>query len=1080
MHSVSVNIQRDFDKDFDYIVTPNSISITNSIYESYISGTRSFFVQGSYGTGKSSYIWALQQQLRGKQQYFNLNITGDSNDLEWECLNLVGKPMSLIAHFGEALLEDADSSADDVIQNIQTRISNCNAQGVGFFLVLDEFGKHIEYIIRNQLLDEFYFLQQVAEIFNSSDSEAFFLLTLHQDLLSYIPNAEVQTKNEWLKVSGRFKSLLFNEPIEQLIYFAQRSLSEIKVDKDYQKRHERLNDLIRESGLVEVQNLDDYNSLSSELFPLDWLSAHILVSALQKYGQNERSLFLFLDTEKRYKRLRPVEFYSVSRVFDYLVENMSPVIQSPDNPHRLQWHAINKALDRADALVGRNSQQNSDLVKIVGLVNLFCKPSGCLDATFLKKYIELTIGLNVTSNVRKLEENKIIRFFQYRNKFNFLDGTDIDIDYELNVVHKEVSSSFSMLEQLPKLLSFPTKLAKRISYQKGVQRYFSIELLQKDSDFDTLDNAHDGKIFLSFSSLFSTAELKKISSKIKYPAIFVNYINSDQINSLLLDIKKYELVQSRYKGDFAAVKIINEELSFLKIKVNELVFTRMYSVKDGRKKSNIWITNGKDIIVENSRKLNEVLSKQIDQFYPLTPKYKNELINRDILSTPINTARKNLFKLLLGDSVKNGDLGFKSDKFPPEKTIYLSLIKRHNMHVKLGDGTYKLTEPNEDSGLFKLWQETEKILKKSAHVKMPIMRFSEELSSHESKFKLKSGFLQFWVSLFLIIKKEEYSLYRGQDTFVPYLSEDVYDVLHKNPHLFYVKFYESSDDKKELTELYRMLWGEQENLQSGGKSFLKLYANFLKIIRTQPAYSRKTQNLSPIAIGLRDSILNAKSPEEALFDSIPRVLGIKMGKDGFSNEKDMELFVEQLRGVLIEIQSAFSELLGKMELLILSCFNIEKGIEFPDYKMHIHHKIQDVKKELLNPKLNVFYNRLVSPLEDRNSWLISVLDAAHGSGRSFKDVEDNEIAVIENNLKGYINSLFNHIDIITASSGVKGYTDYLQLDFTTVDGSSYKRVVDLKQKPDKEILKLKDNIGSLEESEFNWLIAKYYESKLKS
>ncbi len=54
---------------------------------------------------------------------------------------------------------------------------------------------------------------------------------------------------------------------------------------------------------------------------------------------------------------------------------------------------------------------------------------------------------------------------------------------------------------------------------------------------------------------------------------------------------------------------------------------------------------------------------------------RNELINREVLSTPIRTARKALLKHLLDFSDKP-DLGFDKKTFPPAKTIYLSLIKR--------------------------------------------------------------------------------------------------------------------------------------------------------------------------------------------------------------------------------------------------------------------------------------------------------------------------------------------------------------------------------------------------------------------
>lgn len=53
--STSVNIERDRDKTFNYIVTANAKQTIGKIVDSFTAGIHSFCLIGSYGTGKSSF-----------------------------------------------------------------------------------------------------------------------------------------------------------------------------------------------------------------------------------------------------------------------------------------------------------------------------------------------------------------------------------------------------------------------------------------------------------------------------------------------------------------------------------------------------------------------------------------------------------------------------------------------------------------------------------------------------------------------------------------------------------------------------------------------------------------------------------------------------------------------------------------------------------------------------------------------------------------------------------------------------------------------------------------------------------------
>ena len=61
--NLSTNISQGVSDNFNYIVTPNAQKVYGNIVDSFQSGIHSFLIIGTYGTGKSSFLMALEQDL---------------------------------------------------------------------------------------------------------------------------------------------------------------------------------------------------------------------------------------------------------------------------------------------------------------------------------------------------------------------------------------------------------------------------------------------------------------------------------------------------------------------------------------------------------------------------------------------------------------------------------------------------------------------------------------------------------------------------------------------------------------------------------------------------------------------------------------------------------------------------------------------------------------------------------------------------------------------------------------------------------------------------------------------------------
>jgi len=71
--TTSANILRDTERDFNYIPTPNAKQVVSQVVNDFKKGIRSFNIIGTYGTGKSSFLVALEQSIRGTKRYFDPN-----------------------------------------------------------------------------------------------------------------------------------------------------------------------------------------------------------------------------------------------------------------------------------------------------------------------------------------------------------------------------------------------------------------------------------------------------------------------------------------------------------------------------------------------------------------------------------------------------------------------------------------------------------------------------------------------------------------------------------------------------------------------------------------------------------------------------------------------------------------------------------------------------------------------------------------------------------------------------------------------------------------------------------------------
>lgn len=1059
IYSPSVNIIRDDIKSLNYIPTPNTQQVYEQLIRDYKQGIRSFNLIGAYGTGKSSFLWALKQTLSKELNYFF-----SKND-ELELLNkfefypIIGEYASMIKTFSTHFNINVNNEiqTNEIISHIDKYYNKLNKKRNGLAIVIDEFGKFLEFAAQNCPEKELYFIQQLAEYANDVSKNILFITTLHQNFNAYALDLTKAQQHEWDKVKGRLKELTFNEPVEQLLYLASERL-----DQKKQQKHKSINIHKSQKGkkLSELLNaikdanafpLKDYfkKDIAVKLLPFDILSASVLTIALQRYGQNERSLFSFIESNDYYGLMdfdtQKDPFYNISNVYDYLLHNYHSLLTTKYNPHYSQWSAIRSAIERAEALFEDNVYDATKIVKTIGLLNIFASDSAKIDKDFLSKYSKYCLGIkNPGQIIEKLESNKIILFKKYLHKYNIFEGTDLDIELAIDEAGKLVEQVSDIVHHLNEYFQFPYIPAKSVYYQKGTPRFF--QFILSDNPINQIPEGEiDGFINLIFSETVNAEGVLKHSKKADEAILYGYYNNTSKIKSLIHEIEKAKKVREQNFDD----KIAKRELdSIIQHQINLLNHYVLGSLYDNNS-SISWYFQGKELSITDQKSFNQQLSIICDIIYNKTPQFKSELVNKTKVSGAVSTARKNLLnKLIENWAVEN--LDFDEHRFPPEKTIYLSLLYSTGIHRKIDEG-YTLDSPNEKS-FSALWKTCHDFLDSTKSNKRSLSELTDILLS--KPFKLKQGFLDFWLPIFLIIKQDDYALF-GQDGYIPYINTGTLELIIKKPKDFTIKAFDVEGVRLDLFNMYRKLLEQKQEQKPSSNSFIETIKPFITFYRDLPTYAKNTKRLSKEALALREAIVKSQDPEKTFFEDFPNALGysiVQLSKD----EKQLENYIEKLRHGIREIRTCYDELINRFEQFLLNNI-VGENIYFSNYQEKLQKRFNKLRTHLLLPEQKVFFQRVMSPIDDRESWLNSIGQAA--LGKPLEQITDEEENKLYQNIHEKIYELDNLSELSEADIDFDKEEVY-KLELTDFIKGLQKSVIRMPKRKQEKISMLENEIKS--------------------
>ncbi len=807
IYTRSINIERDAGSVAvveSYIPTSRALHVLNRVADtmSEESVPRSWSLVGPYGSGKSSFgvflphllgdpksqaskaaarilkeadkeiAKSIELHIRGSIGFLPILITGSPESLSKRLVQALhssarsflsgkrGRMPKIVGRLDSA--RNSNVSIPEILEMIgelQAALARKKCRGIIF--VIDELGKFLEYEARHYGANDIYLLQALAEkAFEGSKSNLFLFVMMHQAFEQYAKGLGQGLRDEWAKIQGRFESVPFLEAAEQTLRVVGTAI-QTKLDSKQKAVVKKavdgfLSGLEKLDHLSTAFDLDEARKIFTSCYPLHPVTAQILPLLCQRVAQNERTLFSYLGSHEPHgfqeslTRLESAEDWIYPwEIFDYFILNQ-PATVTDSLTHR-RWAEVLNALDRHSEATETETQ----LIKTIGLLNIIGQRSG-LRAS--QELLELSIPkrFEVEHGLERLRFQSIVQFRKFSGEFRVWQGSDFDIDEAVSEELLQLGH-FDLVEVLNKRRPITAIVARRSTIKSHTLRYFEPIFTDAESFKREQRLSEIPRLIIFLSQKREDKELfeNKVTPYFSNQDVLGFLPSGFQLRETAGEVLAIERIQSNrseLNSDPIAARECKDRLKAAKQAEAEILESILEEPENS-----LWTWNKNKMEVNSRREFQFKLSNVMEEIYPEAPIIRNELVNRNKPSSQANAARNKLMKALLTHSNQE-DFGI--EKFPPEKALYLAVLKEPGFHSITKDG-WKISGPSREkesrNNILPLWDALEEFLASTELDSKPFTELNKKLVS--PPYGIKKGLLPIFYIVAYVVHQDELALF---------------------------------------------------------------------------------------------------------------------------------------------------------------------------------------------------------------------------------------------------------------------------------------------------------------------------------
>lgn len=974
-----------------YVLTPSVREGTRRVLAGLGPGSsqRAFRVTGPYGSGKSSFGLLLARLfLEGTEGGPAMNLVRDllgNKDLPaYRPVVMVGRHASLTRDLAAAVcdLARAEFGEDDELAVCAARerdkrglaagtdaraVLDCLAacserlyadSGGGLLLLIDEMGRYVEFAVSNPGREDPSVFQQLAERAGGARSNGLAVVgLLHHRFGDYVATLGDWVEGEWRRSSERYEEIPFHESHEQLLYL----LSEALVA---QRTHSRAVRTAARSEYLEAGRrglftlaTNDLSAMAEHLYPFQPGALACLWSCSRRFGQNERSVFAFLQSSEPFgyqefahrTAYSSANWYRIDDVYDHLASQGSLRFQSKDREKR--WEMGLDAL----LLCGGLPAESRRVLKAVSLIAVLEPMPGLMADVDTLAWLVGCDEDGVKKALSELGKRGLIHRRESQADWSLWSHSSVDLDRWMDKARAAVPEMRRLHDEFSRVTSLRPMVAHRHYHRTGTLRSFAVRIGEEVGE---ADSGSDGLVVVRPS--YPDEE----PARVRHEAAQI----SKSLGSLaLVRVQPIAPGHLAIARDLACWRWIRSSCGELRIDdyARAEVERRIRDLENGLRgrllpfgQANTdapgveWLHEGEVVRIESRAALNRFLSDMCDQAFDKTPILRNELINRDKLSSPVAAARMRLLGRMLG---KEEEEFLALAGAPPERTIYLSVFHASGIHQATG-GRWRFGDPGpcDALGWGPAWRRLDDMAQGGGSVAVDtvIARLGEP------PVGLRAGPSLLLIAAYMLRHRDSIALME-RGSFQPEITQAHFMRLAKSPKNFGLRRIGAIENQEVLRSLVEGLsiWAGDRP----GTSIKEVVAALYRWWGRLPNFARDTRTVGPIAQSVRAVLRKAKEPIELLLDQLPRACQA-VGPGGI----DIERYTEQLDAALIELDNALPTLRSQVRASVLHSFGTPTLGELRqrlalDYKSHL--------PELGSYELQTFVDRALKVAVDDDAWI---------------------------------------------------------------------------------------------------------------
>ena len=538
---------------------------------------------------------------------------------------------------------------------------------------------------------------------------------------------------------------------------------------------------------------------AAKLFPLDPLAVPVIVRTMHRFGQNERSMFSFLQSSEPFglqtyasqHSLHNARPYRIHDFYDYVRANLS---------HSLNLTSLQTHWGIVDSVISGYASGYSlemEVLKTVGMLNLLNSNDLLPTETAIVQAVAGTrkdLHTDVKQAINTLKhERRILYDRGIAGGLCLWPHTSIDLDAAYKNAERAVGDIQQVSERIKAHLEPRPIVARRHYIQTGNLRYFEVQYLS-GSEFvgfvPVLNEGVDGKIVIVLcDSPQEQQQALQDAKSINHPQMLIAIPDPlHNVADYLRDFLCWEWVGKNTlelnTDPYARDEVVRQQEAArfrLEKRISNLVDLR----GDSGEIRFDWFSEGKPLLLSTGQDLLEHLSKVCDEVFTESPKIQNELINRQNLSSAAAAGRLRLIGAMLEkESQKN--LGMPEHQRPPEMSMYLSILKQGNIHVK-GEKTWYIREPSSNADpcyILPTLKRIDKLLKTEVDKKVDIPRLFTEL--RKPPYGIRDGLIPLLLAIYMVAHRQDIAVFED-GTFLREVREEDFLRLIKAPEYFEIQ-----------------------------------------------------------------------------------------------------------------------------------------------------------------------------------------------------------------------------------------------------------------------------------------------------